>query len=651
MPAADLQREFAFAKDRFRLSRYKRNYFMNEAKIKEFYYDAVVVGAGHAGIEAALALARTGNNTLILSVSLDNIGYLACNPSIGGTAKGHLVREVDALGGQMGITADKTLTQLRMLNSSKGPAVWSLRAQVDKYAYHNEMKRVLEHTENLTVRQGEAKELIVENGNIKGVKTVYNLIYYAPVVVLACGVYLNSTIIVGDVFLNRGPVCFARAEYLSDNLRHLGLEVRRFKTGTPARIDGTTVDYSALEVQKGEDDIYSFSVMSKKVHATKRVCYLGYTNQKTHEIIRNNINLAPKYAGLIDGVGPRYCPSIEDKVVRFADKERHQFFLEPEGEGTVEAYVQGISTSLPASVQYDFYRSIRGFENVKIMRDAYAIEYDCINPLELYPTLETKKIKGLFCAGQINGTSGYEEAAAQGIVAGINASLERRGMEQVVFTRDNSYIGVLIDDLVTEGTQEPYRMMTSRAEFRLSLRQDNADLRLTEIGRKVGLVDDKRYRKFLKKKRDLAVAEKKLDTVVSPKEYAPLFDEAGEPVAKSGLTYRDIIKRHSITPAMFNKYFDVFEKMSVDAENCLFVSVKYDGYLARAEKARAEQKRLENTPLSPDINYMTVEGLRLEAREKLNKIKPLSIGQAGRISGVTPSDVNVLILALGKRLV
>ena len=391
--------------------------------------------------------------------------------------------------------------------------------------------------------------------------------------------------------------------------------------------------------------------MSKKVHATKRVCYLGYTNQKTHEIIRNNINLAPKYAGLIDGVGPRYCPSIEDKVVRFADKERHQFFLEPEGEGTVEAYVQGISTSLPASVQYDFYRSIRGFANVKIMRDAYAIEYDCINPLELYPTLETKKIKGLFCAGQINGTSGYEEAAAQGIVAGINASLERRGMEQVVFTRDNSYIGVLIDDLVTEGTQEPYRMMTSRAEFRLSLRQDNADLRLTEIGRKVGLVDDKRYRKFLKKKRDLAVAEKMLDTVVSPKEYAPLFDEAGEPVAKSGLTYRDIIKRHSITPAMFNKYFDVFKKMSVDAENCLFVSVKYDGYLARAEKARAEQKRLENTPLSPDINYMAVEGLRLEAREKLNKIKPLSIGQAGRISGVTPSDVNVLILALGKRLV
>lgn len=624
---------------------------MNDATIKEFYYDAVVVGAGHAGIEAALALARTGNNTLVLSVSLDNVGYLACNPSIGGTAKGHLVREVDALGGQMGITADKTLTQLRMLNSSKGPAVWSLRAQVDKYAYHNEMKRVLETTPNLTLRQGEAKSLIVENGTVKGVKTVYNLIYYAPVVVLACGVYLKSTIIVGDVFLDRGPVCFARAEYLSDNLRALGLEVRRFKTGTPARIDGTTVDYSALEVQKGENDIYSFSVMSKKVNATKRVCYLGYTNQKTHEIIRNNINLAPKYAGLINGVGPRYCPSIEDKVVRFADKERHQFFLEPEGEGTVEAYVQGISTSLPASVQYDFYRSIKGFENVKIMRDAYAIEYDCINPLELYPTLETKKIKGLFCAGQINGTSGYEEAAAQGIIAGINASLELRGKKQIVLTRDNSYIGVLIDDLVTEGTQEPYRMMTSRAEFRLSLRQDNADLRLTEIGREVGLVDDKRYRKLLKKKRDLAAAEKILDTVVPPKAYAPLFEEADEPIAKTGLKYRDIIKRHNVTASLFNKHFDVFKKMSPDAENCLFVSVKYDGYLARAEKARAEQKRLENTPLSPDINYMKVEGLRLEAREKLNKIKPLSIGQAGRISGVTPSDVNVLILATAKHLV
>lgn len=615
----------------------------------EFDYDAVVVGAGHAGIEAALALARTGLNTLILSVTLDNIGYLACNPSIGGTAKGHLVREVDALGGQMGITADKTLTQLRMLNSSKGPAVQSLRAQVDKYAYHNEMKRVLENTENLTLRQGEVKEIIVSDGRVRGVKTVYNMIYNAPAVVLACGVYLKSTIIVGDVFLNRGPVSFARSEYLSDNLRGLGLEVRRFKTGTPARIDARTVDYSALELQQGQPDIYSFSVMSKKVHATKKVCYLGYTNEKTHEIIRENLSLAPKYAGLIDGVGPRYCPSIEDKVVRFGDKHRHQFFLEPEGEGTVEAYVQGLSTSLPAAVQYRLYRSIRGFENVKIMRDAYAIEYDCINPLELYPTLECKKIRGLFCAGQINGTSGYEEAAAQGIVAGINASLMLRGMEQIVLTRDNSYIGVLIDDLVTEGTNEPYRMMTSRAEFRLSLRQDNADLRLTEIGRRVGLVDDRRYRKYLKKRRDLEKANEKLDVVIPPSRYAPMFGEIGEPVAKTGLTVRDIIKRHSVTVEVFNRYFDMFSKMSADAENCLFVSVKYDGYLARAEKARAEQKRLENTVLPPDLNYMAIEGLRLEAREKLNKIRPMSIGQAGRISGVTPADINVLILSMAKR--
>lgn len=621
---------------------------MKDATIKKFEYDAVVVGAGHAGIEAALALARTGNKTVILSITLDNIGYLACNPSIGGTAKGHLVREIDALGGQMGITADKTLTQLRMLNSSKGPAVHSLRAQVDKYAYHNEMKRVLEHTENLTLRQGEAKELIVENGCVAGVRTVYNLEYRAPVVVLACGVYLKSTIIVGDVFENRGPVCFARANYLSDNLASLGLEIRRFKTGTPARINADTVDYGCLEVQEGESDIYSFSVMSRKVNAKSRVCYLGYTNEETHRIIRENLGLAPKYAGLIDGVGPRYCPSIEDKVVRFADKQRHQFFLEPEGEGTVEAYVQGISTSLPASVQYDLYRSIKGFEKVEIMRDAYAIEYDCINPLELYPTLEHKKISGLFCAGQINGTSGYEEAAAQGIVAGINASLKNRGEKQLVLTRDNSYIGVLIDDLVTEGTNEPYRMMTSRAEFRLSLRQDNADLRLTEIGRKAGLVDDKRYRKFLKKKKDIAAAEKLLDRVLPPKDYAALFEEAGEPMAKSGLTVRDVIKRNNVTMESFNRHFDFFRNMTPDAEGCLFVSVKYEGYLARAEKARAEQKRLENVTLPADIDYSAIGGLRLEAREKLNKIKPLSVGQAGRISGVTPADINVLILSLGK---
>jgi len=388
--------------------------------------------------------------------------------------------------------------------------------------------------------------------------------------------------------------------------------------------------------------------MSKKVKADKEVCYLGYTNERTHEIIRDNLSLAPKYAGLIDGIGPRYCPSIEDKVVRFADKERHQFFLEPEGNGTKEMYVQGLSTSLPASVQYALYRSIEGFERVEIMRDAYAIEYDCINPLELYPTLEIKKIEGLFCAGQINGTSGYEEAAAQGLVAGLNASLKLRGQSQIVFTRDNSYIGVLIDDLVTEGTQEPYRMMTSRAEFRLSLRQDNADLRLTEIGRRAGLVDDKRYRRYKQKLKNIEKAEKCLDTVVSPKDYDALFNEVGEPNTGRGLSVREIIRRNSVTVEAFSRHFDFFKGLTSDAVNYVFISVKYEGYLARAEKARAEQKRLENTALPQDIDYSLIEGLRLEAREKLGKIKPLSIGQASRISGVTPADINVLILSLGK---
>lgn len=489
-------------------------------------YDAIVVGAGHAGVEAGLALARLGHETLVLSITLDNVAYLACNPSIGGTAKGHLVREVDALGGEMGIAADKTLTQLRMLNRSKGAAVHSLRAQVDKYKYHEYMKSVLEKHPKIHLRQGEVSDLIVENDTVKGVRTVYKMEYYAPVVVLACGVYLKSTIIVGDVIEPKGPVCFNRANHLSDSLKALGIEVRRFKTGTPARVKRSSVDFSALEVQEGEEDIYSFSALSKKVNAKKRCCYLGYTNEKTHEIIRENLSLAPKYSGLIHGTGARYCPSIEDKIVRFADKSRHQFFLEPEGEGTEEMYVQGLSTSLPVFVQLDMYRSIKGFEHLEIMRDAYAIEYDCINPLELFPTLMHKKIKGLFFAGQINGTSGYEEAAAQGIVAGINAAMFLSGKNPVVLTRDNSYIGVLIDDLVTVGTDEPYRMMTSRAEFRLSLRQDNADLRLTPIGRQAGLVTDRRWKAYLKKVKSLDKAREKLNTVMPPKALTEMFAAA-----------------------------------------------------------------------------------------------------------------------------
>lgn len=611
-------------------------------------YDAIVVGAGHAGVEAGLALARLGHETLVLSITLDNVAYLACNPSIGGTAKGHLVREVDALGGEMGVAADKTLTQLRMLNRSKGAAVHSLRAQVDKYKYHEYMKSVLEKHPKIHLRQGEASDLIVENDVVKGVRTVYKMEYYAPVVVLACGVYLKSTIIVGDVIEPKGPVCFNRANHLSDSLKALGIEVRRFKTGTPARVKRSSVDFSALEVQEGEEDIYSFSALSKKVHAKKRCCYLGYTNEKTHEIIRDNLSLAPKYSGLIHGTGARYCPSIEDKIVRFADKSRHQFFLEPEGEGTEEMYVQGLSTSLPAFVQLDMYRSIKGFENLEIMRDAYAIEYDCINPLELFPTLMHKKIKGLFFAGQINGTSGYEEAAAQGIVAGINAAMYLSGKSPMVLTRDNSYIGVLIDDLVTVGTDEPYRMMTSRAEFRLSLRQDNADLRLTPIGRKAGLVTDRRWKAYLKKVKSLNAAREKLNEVMPPKSLTDMFAAAGEQPPVTGYTVESVIKRPLITPELFIRFSDIFDGIDKAALQQLFVEVKYSGYLGRAEKTRAEQKRLENSSLPADIDYRLIKGLRLEAAEKLNKIKPLSIGQAARISGVTPADVNVLIVNLKK---
>ncbi len=617
---------------------------------KKFYYDAVVIGAGHAGIEAGLALSRLGLNTVMLSITLDNVGYLACNPSIGGTAKGHLVREVDALGGEMGVAADKTLTQLRMLNKSKGAAVQSLRAQVDKYAYHRYMKQTLERQRGLTLRQAEAKELIVENDTVKGVRSVYGLEYYAPVVVIASGVYLKSTIIVGNVIEEKGPVCFNRSNYLSDNLRSLGMEIRRFKTGTPARVALKSIDLSKLEVQEGDGELYSFSALSRKVKATARCCYLGYTNEETHDVIRQNLHLSPKYSGLIDGVGARYCPSIEDKVVRFADKSRHQFFLEPEGEGTQEMYVQGLSSGLPAHVQRTLYSSIEGFENVEIMRDAYAIEYDCINPLELYPTLMHKKVKGLFFAGQINGTSGYEEAAAQGIVAGINGARYFKKEKPLVLTRDNSYIGVLIDDLVTVGTDEPYRMMTSRAEFRLSLRQDNADVRLTPIGREVGLVSDVRWRRFKRKMREMERARALLKTNLPPSVTKDVFVRYGETAPMVGLSAEAVIKRAFVTPSVFSQMSDIFDSFDKSAIEQLFVEIKYEGYLARAEKARAEQKRLENSVLPSELDYRNVRGLRLEAAEKLDKIKPLSVGQAARISGVTPADVNVLIMNLVKKI-
>lgn len=599
--------------------------------------DAVVVGAGHAGIEAGLALARLGARVTVLSITLDNIGYLACNPSIGGSAKGHLVREIDALGGEMGLAADACCVQMRMLNKSKGPAVHSLRAQVDKYAYHRYMKSVLENTPGLTLRQGEVKSILVENDRVRGIETTLGQTIRADAVVLACGVYLKSDIIVGDVIEHKGPVCFCRANYLSESLeRDCKIALRRFKTGTPARINGDTVDFSALEVQEGEDTPYNFSLTGKKPQKKKRVCYLGYTNARTHEIIRQNLHLSPKYGGLIHGTGARYCPSIEDKIVRFADKERHQFFLEPEGEGTKELYVQGISTSLPVSVQLPLYRSIRGFERVEIMRDAYAIEYDCINPAELYPTLCHKRVEGLFFAGQINGTSGYEEAAAQGLVAGINAARFLQRKSGIVFSREQSYIGVMCDDLVTKGTEEPYRMLSARSEHRLVLRQDNADLRLGEIGVRAGLLTGRRKAAYEKLKKQTAAAENALECERMPD---------SEREEYRGKTLADAVRRGLCwEEAARLLQARGFSDMAVFGA---VTSVRYAGYIERENRAVREQLRLENMPLPQEVDYKKVEGLRTEACERLNEIKPLSVGQASRISGVTSADISVLIIRFG----
>lgn len=614
--------------------------------MEEMQYDAVVIGSGHAGCEAALALARTGNNTLLTTLNLDSIAFLACNPSIGGTAKGQLASEVDALGGQMGINADKTVLQLRMLNLGKGPAVHSLRAQVDKNQYHIKMKQTLEHTSNLTIKQAEIVDILEDGGKVYAVKTALGEEIKTKAVVVCTGVYLDSRIIIGEYTRNQGPNGFINAHGLTDSLIKLGFEIRRFKTGTPARVFSDSIDYSQFEVQSGDEHIQTFSFTTKKQPKNISVCYLGYTNETTHEIIRENIHRAPLYAGLIKGIGPRYCPSIEDKVVRFADKNRHQIFLEPEALDTKEIYVQGFSTSMPYDVQEKMYKSVKGFENVKIMRNAYAIEYDCIDSLELYPTLESKRISGLYFAGQVNGTSGYEEAAAQGIVAGINASLKLRNKEPMILTRDSSYIGVLIDDLVTKGTNEPYRMMTSRAEYRLHLRQDNADLRLTEIGRKVGLVDDERYKIYETKLKKIAKARKELDKSLTLAELKPLFEKAGETAPRGGMKVKDVIKRSNINAQMLKDEFNLFKGIPDSVVELINTEVKYEGYLNRQNMQIEQSHKNEEMKLPEDFDYSELKGLRIEAVQKLNKFKPLNLGQASRISGVSPADIAVLTVYL-----
>ncbi len=616
----------------------------------EGIYDIVVIGAGHAGCEAALAAARTGLKTAMLTLNLDSIAFMACNPSIGGTAKGHLVREIDALGGEMGVNADLTAMQFKMLNVGKGAAVQSLRCQCDKNAYHRRMKAVLEHTQNLRIVQGEAARILVKDGGVCGVETTYGGVFECRAAIIATGVYLNAQTITGEVVKSSGPNGFAPATELTANLIELGFNVRRFKTGTPARIDFRTIDADKCDVQRGDSTVYPFSFMHDGVPAEQTDCYLTHTNTATHEIILSNLDRSPLYNGTIESTGPRYCPSIETKVVRFADKDRHQIFIEPEGADTLEAYIQGMSSSLPHDIQVEMYRSVAGLEHCEIMRYAYAIEYDCIDTLDVLPTLEFKKVKNLYTAGQINGTSGYEEAAAQGLIAGLNASLKLRGKEPLVLRRDEAYIGVLIDDLVTKGTEEPYRMMTSRAEHRIELRQDNADLRLTQKGYDCGLVTKERYERYLKRKSDCERALKELDERLPADVADGILREQGMQEAGRPLSPAELIRRGAALNAICDRcgalsWADKSVKESAEIE------IKYEGYLKKGREQIAKAKKLEDRLLPDSIDYAKIDGLRLEAREKLAKVKPRSLGQAARISGVNPADIAVLMvyLALNER--
>ena len=616
----------------------------------EQFFDIIVVGAGHAGCEASLACARLGLNTVMFTVSVDSIALMPCNPNVGGSSKGHLVRELDALGGEMGKNIDKTFIQSKMLNQSKGPAVHSLRAQADKQAYSTEMRKTLENTENLTIRQGEVTELLVEDGHITGVKTFSGATYHAKAVVLCTGTYLKARCIYGDVSNYTGPNGLQAANYLTDSLKKLGIEMFRFKTGTPARIAGNTIDYSKMEEQFGDERVvpFSFSTDPEAVQIEQKSCWLTYTNEKTHEIIRANLDRSPLYSGMIEGTGPRYCPSIEDKVVRFADKKRHQVFLEPEGNYTNEMYVGGMSSSLPEDVQYAMYHSVPGLEHATIVRNAYAIEYDCINPRQLYPTLEFKKIKGLFSGGQFNGSSGYEEAAAQGLIAGINAAMEVKGREQLILDRSEAYIGVLIDDLVTKENHEPYRMMTSRAEYRLLLRQDNADLRLRKKGWEVGLIDDETYHKLQEKERRIQEEIERVEhaTVGGSAEVQSLLESLNSTLLKSGTTIAELIRRPELNYKVLAPIDKERPELPEDVCEQVEINIKYDGYIRRQMKQVEQFKKLEQKKLPEDIDYEDVGSLRIEARQKLEAYRPVSIGQASRISGVSPADVSVLLVYL-----